>query len=203
MLLFQSPMVCQDICIRFSMVLIMAWLTAAGPISLFAQETDKEQYGIKAGINYAELLGSDAIPESDRKTGYSFGVYGTFKLTPTLKLQPEVIWSLQGEKSEQNGRYDISYINIPLMLKWQQGRFYTELGPQLGILTINSGSSVPDSIRLTDFETFDFSLNAGAGWQFHRDWAIGIRYCQGLTRLVEGRELRNSVLYVGLSYRIW
>ena len=69
---------------------------------LFAQEKDKQgaEYGIKAGINFAELWGKDALPESDRKVGYSIGGYASYKISKGLKLQPEVIWSLQGESSE-------------------------------------------------------------------------------------------------------
>lgn len=164
---------------------------------------EKIQYGIKAGINFAELIGDDAIPESDRKVGYSFGGYISIKISEGLKFQPEFLWSLQGEKSETSGRYDISYLNIPIMLKWIEGKFYTELGPQIGLLTINTSKSVPDEIRLENFETFDFSVNAGVGFEVLEDWTIGLRYIHGLTNLVEGRDLKNSVVYLGFSYRIF
>lgn len=176
---------------------------------LFAQENEaakekqKEEYGIKAGINFAELWGEDALPESDRKVGYSFGLYATYKISKHLKLQPEVIWSLQGENSEKSGRYKISYINIPLMLKWNESKFYYELGPQLGVLTINTAKSVPEELKLKEFETFDFSLNTGFGFKLAEDWMIGIRYCQGLTNIVNDRDLKNSVLYLGLGYKIF
>jgi len=134
-------------------------------VLLFAQgkETTEQgaDYGIKAGINFAELWGEDALPESDRKVGYSFGVYASYKISKGLKLQPEVIWSLQGESSEESGRYKISYVNIPIMLKWSERKFYYELGPQLGVLTINTAKSVPAELKLENFETFDFSVNAG------------------------------------------
>jgi hypothetical protein len=160
-------------------------------------------YGIKAGLNFAELWGEDAIPESDRKVGYSLGAYASLKVSKALKLQPEMIWSLQGEKSEENGRYKISYINVPLMLKWIEGKFYTELGPQLGLLTVNTSKSVPDNLRLENVERFDFSINAGLGYAFQADWSIGIRYCHGVTRLVADRDLRNSVFYLGIAHRLF
>lgn len=166
-------------------------------------ESDSDQYGIKAGVNFAELFGVDAIPESDRKIGYSFGIYATYKINSSLKIQPELIWSLQGEKSDKKGRYDISYLNIPIMMKWSEGRFYSEIGPQVGLLTINTSKSVPDEIRLTDFETFDFSVVAGVGFQIDEELAIGMRYVQGLTNIVQGRDLKNSVIYIGLSYWIF
>ncbi len=141
--------------------LIAALLFLSLAFQGFAQDSDKTQYGIKAGINFAELIGDDAIPESDRKEGYSIGGYMNFKLSKTLKLQPEVIWSLQGEESKSNGRFKLSYINIPVMLKWVEGDFYSELGPQLGIITISSTESVPESLALDNFETFELAFNAG------------------------------------------
>lgn len=192
---------------RFIITLIVIYY--ASSVCLFAQEneTGKENkeahYGLKAGINFAELWGEDALPESDRKVGYSFGVYGSYKISKEWKLQPELIWSLQGENSKKSGRYQISYLNIPVMFKWKSNRFYTEVGPQLGLLTINTAKAVPDNLRLENFETFDFSLNAGVGYEVFDDWSIGLRYVQGVTNIVKGRELRNSVVYFGIAYRIF
>lgn len=191
----------------FLFLIVIIVLSLTNTAHLFAQEKEtakqEVEYGIKAGINFAELWGEDALPESDRKVGYSFGVYASYKISKGLKLQPEVIWSLQGEDSKESGRYKISYVNIPVMLKWKQGKFYYELGPQLGLLTINTAKSVPDELKLDNFETFDFTINAGLGYSLAEDWAIGIRYCQGLTNISNGRDLKNSVLYIGLAFRLF
>lgn len=196
---------------NFSLGIITAIVvfSLANTIDLFAQnqetanDKNEDHYGLKAGVNFAELWGEDALPDSDRKVGYSFGVYASYKISKEWKIQPEVIWSLQGEKSKESGRYKISYINIPVMFKWKSKNFYIELGPQLGLLTINTAKSVPDDLRLEDFETFDFSLNVGIGYEVFEDWSIGLRYAQGVTNIVSNRDLRNSVIYVGLSYRIF
>lgn len=171
--------------------------------SVFAQQVAKETYGIKAGSNFAELYGADAIPESDRKVGYSIGGYANFAFSKTFSLQPEMIWSLQGETSKDSGRYKISYLNIPVMMKWKEGSFYYEAGPQLGLLVVSSSKSVPEAIRVDNFETFEFSLAAGVGYTLDKDWAIGLRYTQGLTNIVSGMELKNSVLYFGVSYALF
>ena len=62
---------------------------------------------------------------------------------------------------------------------------------------------MPDELKLENLETFDFSLNIGLGYKFVEDWAIGLRYNQGITNIAEGRDLKNSVIYVGLAYRIF
>lgn len=195
--------------IYFRLMITIIVLCLTNTNHLFAQnegkvkEKNEAHYGLKAGVNFAELWGKDALPESDRKVGHSFGVYASYKISKEWKIQPEMIWSLQGEKSKESGRYKISYINIPIMFKWKSEKFYTEVGPQLGLLTINTAKSVPDDLRLENFETFDFSVNAGLGYEVFEDWSIGVRYIQGITNMVSGRDLRNSVIYVGISYRIF
>jgi hypothetical protein len=173
----------------------------------FAQEkksnSEMAEYGLKAGVNFAELWGDDALPDSDRKIGYSFGVYANYNISEHLSLQPEAIWSLQGENSRDSGRYKISYLNIPVMLKWTEDKFYYELGPQLGLQTINTTKSVPEELKLKNFQTFDVSFNLGIGYKLAEDWAVGLRYSQGLTNIVEGRDLKNSVVYIGLSCRLF
>lgn len=89
------------------------------------------------------------------------------------------------------------------MLKWKHAKFYTEVGPQLGLLTISTSESVADELRLEDFETFDFSINVGLGYEVLEDWSLGVRYVQGITNIVRGRDLRNSVLYFGIAYRLF
>lgn len=188
------------------LVLLLATILLSTEI--YSQETiakleDDVYYGVKAGINFAELWGDDALPESDRKVAYSIGAYATYKISKSVKFQPEVIWSLQGEDSEKSGRYKISYINIPLMLKWSEGAFYYELGPQLGLLTISTAESIPEELKLKNFETFDFSVNAGLGYRIAEDWSVGLRYSQGITNIVSNRDLKNSVIYLGIAYQLF
>lgn len=195
--------------VNFRLIIALFVINFTNPIHLFAQdhksenEKNEANYGLKSGINFAELWGKDALPESDRKVGYSFGVYASYKISKEWKFQPELIWSLQGENSKASGRYKISYLNIPLMFKWKHKHFYTEVGPQVGLLTINTAKSVPEELKIENFETFDFSLNAGFGYEVFEDWSFGVRYIQGVTNIVRGRDLKNSVLYLGISYRVF
>ena len=184
------------------LIFVLAALVASTSC-LEAQEAKSAfVYGIKAGVNFAELYGQDALPESDRKVGYSLGGFTTYSASTSWKLQMEMIWSLQGEKSATKGRYSIAYLNIPLLVKWIEGHWYSEAGVQLGLLTLNSSQSVPEEIRLKEFETFDFSLCAGIGYRLDDDWSVGVRYTQGLTDIVPNKDLKNSVIYLGIAYTI-
>ncbi len=44
---------------------------------------------------------------------------------------------------------------------------------------------------------------AGLGYHLDEDWSIGLRYTQGLTNIAADQDLKNSVLYLGLAYRIF
>lgn len=197
-------MMCLSIKTTYLRILVTGFITLIANTSwLEAQEAKSAfVYGMKAGVNFAELYGQDALPESDRKVGYSLGGFTTYSASTSWKIQMELIWSLQGEKSATKGRYSIAYLNIPLLVKWTEGHWYSEAGVQLGLLTLNSSQSVPEEIRLKEFETFDFSLCAGIGYQLDDDWSIGVRYTQGLTDIVPNKDLKNSVIYLGIAYTI-
>jgi hypothetical protein len=169
----------------------------------FAQTWDDLRVGVKGGINFSRLSGADALPGFKRKLGYSAGVFLSYTLPKNLSAQMEFIWSLQGDDSGDKGRYDISYLNVPMMLKWGVRGFYVEAGPQVGFLTINSSSSVPDDLRFDDFESVDFSMSAGLGFELFQVWGIGMRYSHSLINVVEGMSLRNSVIYLGISYKVF
>lgn len=81
-------------------------------------------------------------------------------------------------------------------------KLYTKLGSQLGLLSIDTAKSVPYELRIENCETFEFSLNAGLEYEVFEDWSVLVTYVQGMTNNVRGRDLRNSVVYVGISYSI-
>ncbi|MCH7408570.1 PorT family protein [Belliella sp. DSM 111904] len=170
--------------------------------TLNAQEGSKYQMGIKGSINFSELIGFDAIPDRDKKVGYSFGLYQNFKIKENFKLQTEVVWSLQGAEDKVKGRFNIAYINIPLLLKWEHRDFYLELGPQVGILTINSGKIEVGDQVIHDFDTIDWLANVGIGYKLAPDWYLGFRWSRGLSNLLDGMHLKNSVFSIGFSYRL-
>jgi hypothetical protein len=174
------------------------------PIEVFSQIDSIEiEWGLKGGINFSTLVGEEALPQSKPKIGYSLGFYAATKISGSYYFQPEFIWSLQGQDSEESGKYDISYLNVPLMFKWKYRFIYIELGPQLGFITINSSEDVPPDLRLDDFNTFELAINSGIGFQLGKDWSAGVRYSRALTNLVPGIDARGSVWYIGIGYRVF
>ncbi len=90
--------------------------------SLFAVEF---KYGVKGGVNLSNFVGEDAemegVIESKIKLGYTTGLFGTLFLKEMIAIQPEVLFTLKGEKAVIFGvkamHNNLYYIDIPLLIK--------------------------------------------------------------------------------------
>ena len=163
-------------------VIVLSILIIASPI--FAQP--KFGKGVKAGLNIANLGGSD-VEGTDSRTALVFGVFVDVPLSPIFSIQPEVLYSMQGakEKETDNGTtvditYKLDYIQIPVLVKVNvpvQGSNVKPsvfAGPALGINTTakakGEGGGVSAEVDLKDLgmpvKSTDFSLVFGAGIGF-------------------------------------
>lgn len=173
-------------------------------------------YGIKGGLNIANLTGDD-VEDTDPKMGLAIGGFLTYSINETFAIQPEIYYSMQGAKQEVPDEdmdididYDYDYIQIPALVK-----FYIPieasispnlfLGPALGI-------NVNDKFKI-DFEgmevetdanvkTLDFGLIFGAGVDVG-PVTIDARYNLGLTATDDSEEefdVKNSVISIMVGY---
>lgn len=189
----------------------------------FAQEI---KYGAKAGINVSNLRGDypDEIDENKSKIGFHIGGFLEYSINDKFSIQPELLFSSQGGNSEIKESYEyngvtyyesftqtpkISYLNIPLMLKYKViEKLSIEFGPQIGfVLNAKSkweyvdteDSSYNETIEVdilnggnynylgTDVEVkgrinkFDFGLNLGASYDITEQIIVQARYNLGLS----------------------
>ena len=164
------------------------------------------QPGIKAGVNVSNFTGAD-FPniETSSLTSYHVGFYVRIPFGK-LALQPELLFSEQGSKFEdQNGtedEYKVKYINIPIMLQYHFSSFYLEIGPQIGFKV---DEDIPDP-SLDDFaKSNDFAGAIGAGYQF-KGLGIGARYVVGLSNVADfeipgsDSDFKNGVWQFSLYY---
>lgn len=167
------------------------------------KDSSKLDIGFKAGLNLTEFFGPDASPNKRYKAGYSLGMYVGTPLKKKWTFAAEFIWSLQGDSDAKEGKYFLSYFNVPLMFKWKKKGWYTEFGPQVGFLVLQRSEDVPEVLRVLDFQTTVLSANVGFGYKIWEDLAIGTRYSVSINQLAEDKNIRNHVLYFGLSYRVF
>jgi len=170
-------------------------------------------YGVKAGLNLANNIGSDA-ENTDFNIRYYVGGFLNVPLLDGLLFQPEFIYSMQGVKVEdrsvdEESTFNTSYLNIPLLLKLSMDSYNKVAiyaGPQLGFLLeseVEQGSGDNKStVDLKDeTHSVDFSMNLGLSFNINENFALDVRYNRGFTKIMDGGDKAyNSVFQLGAAY---
>lgn len=173
------------------------------------------KYGVKAGTSLTNFSGSDS-DGFKAKFGFNGGVLANFAFSDMFSVQPEVLFSMKGAKSEANTdeRVNLSYIDVPVLVKVATGAtgLFFELGPQVGFLATakNKDSNSSDNVK-DYFKTVDFGYAAGLGFQAASGPMIGLRYNGAFTNAFKDTSVfgssyalkaKNSAfqLYVGYTF---
>lgn len=176
-------------------------------VTLFAQHTN---VGLKGGLNVSTIK-VNGNNEWGSRLGFHGGLLAHIHLSPSLALQPEVVYSSQGaEYTVNDGEHSLSlnYINIPLQLQYMfKNGFRLQTGPQVGFL-----AGVKDKVRdaetgfftSEDFKTVDVAWSAGLGYLSYSGLGVDARYNFGLSNInnAGSNVLRNNVFQLGLFYMI-
>ena len=169
-------------------------------ITTFAVQAQSVKFGVKAGINYANEIGTNIIVNEDNYkteaiTSYHAGVVAEIGLVKGLAFQPELIYSTQGatyKNTLEEIKNELGYISIPAVLKIDLNKsFSLELGPQASFLL-----SEKNDFEAKDANTFDFSVVGGLGLKVTKNIFVQARYGLGLTEMSEDAQTKNSVVQV-------
>lgn len=185
-------------------------LSLVSCVVTFAQAS--AHFGIKGGLNIATTTSSEN-GSADYKTGLNAGFLAHIHLTPQVALQPELVYSSQGNKyTISNGEHqlNLNYINIPLLLQYMfDNGFRLQTGPQLGFLvdvTDKKRNGAETGIfTSSDFKSTDVSWSFGLGYLGYSGLGVDARYNLGLSNInndpAYSAKLRNSVFQVGMFYQ--
>lgn len=169
-------------------------LIGTGLTSLQAQTIE---IGIKAGVNYANFNGSDI--QTDAITSYHAGLVAEIGLLDSFSIQPELLYSTQGasyKNAIDEYQNELGYLSIPVMLKlYVTNTLSLEAGPQASFLV-----SKKDEFNLNDYNSFDFGVNAGLGFQITKSLFAQARYTLGLTEVSKNADVKNSVVQVSVGF---
>jgi len=179
--------------------------------------------GIKGGLNFATVGGSDASTGTTSNTGVAIGVFAEISLPGPISIQPEVLYSVKGYKldvpgiSSTTGTY--SYIDIPVLVKFYllplpvfKPFFFA--GPSFGLLMSakekkdNTFLSTSSEADVKDITTgTDIGLVIGVGAKLSLlviDLTVDARYNMGLSTLDKSgiTKVYNRVVavYVGVAF---
>ncbi|RAR51033.1 porin family protein [Flavobacterium lacus] len=156
------------------------------------------KFGVKAGANFASLEG-DGVEGLDTYTSFHFGALLEVKVFENFSIQPELLYSSQGAKVNEENVKDINfnYITVPVLAKFYliSEKLSVEAGPQFSFLI---DDNVGDQF---ESESFDFAAVGGLGFQFTENFFAQARYVAGLTDTTKDAEVKNRVIQVSLGYR--
>jgi hypothetical protein len=199
-------------------------LSAVAVLVFGFANAQKAQFGIKGGLNVANQgYSGDGAPSPSSIIGFHIGGFVEVKISDKFSIQPELLYSTQGSKFDyavyQNSiEYDtentfrLSYVNVPVMFKYYAAeKFSLEAGPQIGFLTSSKmetevlGQSVTQNVK-EFFESVDFGLNIGAGYEFTKKVSLGVRYNFGLANVGKNEDgsndkIKNNVFSLSLGYK--
>lgn len=176
---------------------------------VFAQDV---KFGIKGGLNFANFAGDD--PDGDIKTDIYLGGFARIGLTETLEFQPELVYSRQGMKVDEDGvdgKWKTNYLNLPLLLRakmFQTDNFHGIIGPQFGFhLSSEAEGTEGDVTQSVDVDELmrglDFSFAFGFEYDINDQFSIGLRYNLGLSEIIDHDALesdaKHSVFQLGAS----
>ncbi len=199
-------------------------LIAVAIFSFGAMQAQDIRFGAKAGVNFASIGGEDT--DAEGKTGFHIGGLVEIMLTDQFAIQPELLYSAQGAKTEEvqggitfKDKLKLDYINIPIMAKYYVTEgLALEAGPQIGFLV---SANTEFEVEGDDDDNFEFEsgeedisefingldLAVGLGASYRLDMGVffGVRYNLGLSNIndFEGSDdfkQQNNVFQLSVGY---
>lgn len=150
--------------------------------------------GVKAGLNIS-TLGGDA--DVDSRTGFYFGFIGDWAISEKFHLQPEVLYSVEGGKTDDTD-FGINYVKVPVLGKYKfNDEFSIQAGPYISVLTTTVEDGFDENLK-----SLDFGGALGLSYEFPSGLLIDARYNYGFNNISNlNNTINNSVIQVGLGYK--
>lgn len=160
--------------------------------NLFSNSAPNSGFGVKGGVNFATLRGSDkdVLGSFDGLTTFHAGVYTQFSLGSFFSIQPEALYSRKGMvRNDSTFRFD--YLEVPVLAVFNITENVSfHIGPQVGIMM--SAKEDDREIDLEPLNTFDYGVAAGAEARLSI-FRLGARYNLGFADLRKQNNLGQRI----------
>ena len=176
-------------------------------ITTAAQAQHAPQIGITAGYGRTSLTGSNSNFSSVTHSAYQAGLTADAYLSEALSFHPELLYTLQYyDAVDPNLSRDISYLNVPLLLRYHADGLFFEAGPAVNFAL--SGKNEAGNDAKSDASPVVLNYVVGLGYQLNNGPSIGIRYDGGATNTYKSAagntlgsgNLKNSTFWLNLGY---
>ncbi len=189
-------------------------MVMAGTLALSQKATAQDakfRIGVKGGLNLTNLYTDDeTVDKENMLVGFHGGAFFKIPINERVGLQPEVLFSTKGAKYEYKSffggnegelKFRLNYVDVPVMLMVNlTDNLNIQAGPYFGILLsskltneIEDGDAITEEIDKDDFNTTDYGISAGLGFDFDK-LSFGARYNYGLSKVGKERD------FLGTSY---
>ncbi len=182
-------------------------------VALFAASTMFSQgiiFGVKAGVNLATLNSniSEFNDHVSMRTAFHVGGVADVGITDRFSIQPELIYSSVGAKSDADGGdFDIitDYLSIPFLAKYNVANGFSILvGPQAGFLLNAKIKGEDEELDFKDdMESIDFGLGFGLAYKLNTGLSFDARYVLGLSNTwtdTGDDTVKNNVIQFSIGY---
>lgn len=158
---------------------------------MFLAGLAQAQVGVRLGTNllaFATEASAGARPATSSQLGYQVGVYYQQPLTNHFSLVPEIQFSreqtqvdFEEYRNAQNyarGTYhlNLSYVNVPVLLRFSLGRVHFEAGPEASLLVGGRGTGQTNALIGGD-GTVARKIDQSAVYRFRR---VNLGACVGI-----------------------
>jgi Outer membrane protein beta-barrel domain len=173
----------------------------------FAATQAQIGFGPKGGLNSYAL--SSNVDDKSFVSGPHFGIFSQINITEQFSIQPELVYSKQGNGYETNGVKEstsLDYLNVPIMLQFNtKSGFSFEVGPELGFLMsakYKEDGTVKRDVKQS-FKGTNFSVGLGLVYRMKMGLGFGFRYNMGLSNVssVANTEAKSTGGQLGISYK--
>ena len=191
------------------------FLIVIGMLLLGCAAKSQSHFGAKAGLNVAGQRTMSSMNISELTSpfiGYQLGVFYKTKPNNNFLVCAEANFSVIGSTvvlvTGSGEQYDahrkLGYLELPVMLQYQAGKFYFGAGPSVGFKLFS---------RITNFErgpfnipyykTFDAAVNILAGYSVSGRVGVDLRYSHGIVNIEKDpgdNKTKNQYLNVSVLY---
>ncbi|MFD2827756.1 porin family protein [Leeuwenhoekiella polynyae] len=195
-------------------LILIASFIALGTTAAKAQDTF--HFGVKGGVNFANIAGDDSA-DQDSRTSFYAGLVAELPISEMFSIQPEVIYSAQGSTIaaidednfldvDDNIEYQLDYIQVPLMAKiYLADGLSLQAGPSFNFLVSEEIDNQPTSASgdidiVNGANDFEFGTAAGLEYQFDSGLFIQGRYTRGFTKIYDNVNAYNYAIQAGVGF---
>ena len=184
-------------------LILCTFLMCCFVLTTHAQKS-KSSVILKGGVNFANVSinGDGDVDDAKSLTSFQVGLVGDIQLAPILYLQPGVIFTGKGTKTQSGEEGDANwfkstsnpyYIEVPVNLVFKTPgttRFFAGAGPYLGIgiagkrkiegAALGIGFSSKNDIEWSDDDPTTFEEEEGAGFGIMKRFDYGLNGTLGI-----------------------